>query len=157
MNIYVIAVGQRLPRWIREGYQEYARRLPRQCSLHLVEIAPARRGKSGHHTQWQQDECRRLLAAVPPNSKVVACDERGQSWSTEEVARRLQIWMNEGQDVVLLIGGPDGLAPLCLERATGLWSLSSLTLPHGLVRVILAEQIYRAFSLLHHHPYHRAS
>lgn len=157
MNIHVITVGQRLPSWIGEGYQDYARRLPQQCSLHLVEVATARRGKSGNPTQWQQDECRRLLAAIPANSQVIACDEHGESWTTEEVAKHLQTWMNEGRDVALLVGGPDGLAPLCLERATRKWALSALTLPHGLVRVILAEQIYRAFSLLNHHPYHRAS
>lgn len=156
MHIYVITVGQRMPHWVVEGYQDYARRLPQQCSLQLVEVATARRGKSGNSIQWQQEECNRLLAAIPSNSKVIACDEHGESWTTEKVAEHLQTWMNEGQNVVLLIGGPDGLAPACLEQAAYTWSLSALTLPHGLVRVILAEQIYRAFSFLTHHPYHRA-
>lgn len=156
MNIYMITVGQRLPKWIGEGYQDYARRLRQSCALHLLEVATARRGKSGNPAQWRQDECRRLLAAIPPNCRIIACDERGESWTTQEVAEHLQTWMNEAQDVALLVGGPDGLAPPCLARASRKWSLSSLTLPHGLVRVILAEQIYRAFSLLSHHPYHRA-
>jgi 23S rRNA (pseudouridine1915-N3)-methyltransferase len=157
MHIYIIAVGQRMPHWVAEGYQDYARRLPQQCSLHLVEIATARRGKSGNLARWQQDEGNRLLGAIPINSRVIACDQRGEAWTTDEVAKHFQAWMNEGQNVTLLIGGPDGLAPVCLEQAVCKWSLSSLTLPHGLVRVILAEQIYRAFSLLSYHPYHRSS
>lgn len=156
MNVYVIAVGQRMPSWIKEGYQDYARRLPPQCALHLLEIAAAKRGKTGSPTLWRQDESRRLLAVIPKGSTVVACDEQGKSWTTAEVARHLQDWMDEGHDVALLVGGPDGLDPACLEQAAYRWSLSFLTLPHGLVRVLLAEQIYRAFSLLKHHPYHRA-
>lgn len=156
MNVYVIAVGQRMPNWIKEGYQDYARRLPPQCALHLLEIAATKRGKTGNPTLWRQDESHRLLAVIPGGSIVVACDEQGKSWTTLEVARHLQAWRDEGQDVALLVGGPDGLDPACFERAAYRWSLSSLTLPHGLVRVLLAEQIYRAFSLLKHHPYHRA-
>jgi 23S rRNA (pseudouridine1915-N3)-methyltransferase len=157
MHLYVVAVGQRMPNWVVEGYQDYARRLPPHCSLHLVEVASARRSKKGNPSRWRQEESHRLLAAIPNHSRVIACDEKGEAWTTKEVAMRLQAWMHAGQDVALLIGGPDGLAPVCLERATHRWSFSSLTLPHGLVRVILAEQIYRAFSLLNHHPYHRAS
>jgi 23S rRNA (pseudouridine1915-N3)-methyltransferase len=156
MHLYVVAVGQRMPRWVVEGYQEYTRRLPSKCPLHLIEVAAARRSKAGNPLCWQQEEGHRLLAAIPNPSRVIACDEKGETWTTEEVALNLQAWMNAGQNITLLIGGPDGLAPACLERAARRWSLSPLTLPHGLVRVILAEQIYRAFSLLNHHPYHRA-
>lgn len=157
MDIYVIAVGRRMPNWVAEGYREYARRLPRQCALHLIEIAAAKRRKTGHSTRWKQEEQRRLLAAIPANSIVVACHEQGELWSTPELAKRLQSWTSEGRDVALLVGGPDGLDSICLERAAYRWSLSPLTLPHGLVRVLLAEQIYRAFSLTSRHPYHRAS
>ncbi len=157
MNIRVIAVGQRMPSWVTQGYQDYARRLPRQCALQLVEIAATKRRKTGNSTRWRQDEQHRLLAAIPSGSFVIACDEKGESWTTAEVAKQLQAWMDGGQDITLLVGGPDGLDPVCLERAACKWSLSPLTLPHGLVRVLLAEQIYRAFSLISHHPYHRAS
>lgn len=156
MDIHVIAVGQRMPNWVVEGYREYARRLPRQCALHLVEIAATKRRKTGNPSRWKRDERQRLLAAIPTDSLVVACEGQGESWTTAEIAKRLQNWMNEGQDVALLVGGPDGLDPACLERAACRWSLSPLTLPHGLVRVLLAEQIYRAFSLINRHPYHRA-
>lgn len=157
MRIYIIAVGQRMPHWIAEGYHHYARRLPQHCSLHLVEIATARRGKSGNSIKWQQEESDRLLEAIPTNSKIIACDQRGEAWTTDKVAKYFQVWMGEGQNIALLVGGPDGLAPACLDRATRKWSLSALTLPHNLVRVILAEQIYRAFSLLSYHPYHRGN
>jgi 23S rRNA (pseudouridine1915-N3)-methyltransferase len=155
MRIHVISVGRRMPEWVEAGYQEYARRLPPECALHLIEVEPMRRGKAGGADLAREDEAERLLKAIPRGAAVIALDGRGEPWSTEEVARHLSQWLGSGRDQALLVGGPDGLAPTCLERADQRWSLSRLTFPHPLVRVILAEQIYRAWSLLRGHPYHR--
>lgn len=156
MHIHLLAVGNRMPRWVTEGYQEYARRLPPECALRLTEIAPAPRGKHPEVPKILREECVRLLSALPHGSRAIALDVRGHGWTTEQLAVQLTGWMRDGRDVALLVGGPDGLAPECLARAEGRWSLSPLTLPHPLVRVVLAEQLYRACSLLKGHPYHRA-
>lgn len=156
MRIQLIAVGEKMPAWVTQGYQEYAKRLPPECRLQLVEIPPGRRGKNRDTARAMRDEGARMLAALPKSSRVLALDVRGQSWSTERLAGQLEGWMAGGRDVSLLVGGPEGLAPECLARAEQRWSLGPLTLPHPLVRVVLAEQIYRAWSLLRNHPYHRA-
>lgn len=156
MQINLIAVGTKMPGWVDTGYREYARRLPRECSLVLNEIALARRGKSQPVERAVNDEGKRMLAAVSDRQQVVALDVNGQSWSTEQLAERLDDWLQDGRDISLLVGGPDGLADACLQRAGQRWSLSPLTLPHPLVRVLLAEQLYRAWSLRSGHPYHRA-
>ena len=145
-----------MPDWVEKGYAEYAGRLPRECALHLLEISAGKRGSHGDLARIVRTEGERLLAAVPTGSRLIALDERGQEWNTVELAEQLSGWLQEGRDVSLLIGGPDGLDAACRERAERRWSLSRLTLPHPLVRVIVAEQLYRAWSLLHHHPYHRA-
>ena len=155
MQIQLISVGVRMPAWVKGGFMEYARRLPQECQLILREITPARRGKSANVAQWRGDEGARILAAVSENARVVALDVNGKLWTTHQLAETLQRRMNSGDRVSLLVGGPDGLSPPCLARADETWSLSPLTFPHPLVRVIVAEQIYRAWSLLHHHPYHR--
>ncbi|RMG28343.1 MAG: 23S rRNA (pseudouridine(1915)-N(3))-methyltransferase RlmH [Gammaproteobacteria bacterium] len=155
MRIRLISVGRRMPRWVEEGYREYARRLPPECALELVEIPPGRRQKGTDATRAVAEEGARMLAAVPPRARVVALDVGGETWDTPALAERLQAWMAQGRPPCLLVGGPDGLAPACLERAEVRWSLSPLTFPHPLVRVILAEQLYRAWSLLAGHPYHR--
>jgi 23S rRNA (pseudouridine1915-N3)-methyltransferase len=155
MRLLLIAVGGRVPSWVAEGYAEYARRLPAESSLELVEVAAGRRGKNSDLRRIVADEGARMIAAVPRGARIVALDERGLQWSTVELATEMQRWRNDGEDVALLIGGPDGLAPDCRARAHRLWSLSSLTLPHALVRVIVAEQLYRAWSLVVGHPYHR--
>ena len=156
MKIHLLAVGARMPEWVGKGYAEYAGRLPRECALNLLEIPAGRRGSHADVARIVRAEGERLLAAVPTGSRLIALDERGQQWSTVELAERLSGWLREGRDVSLLIGGPDGLDAACRARADMLWSLSRLTLPHPLVRVVVAEQLYRARSLLHHHPYHRA-
>lgn len=156
MNIHLISAGNRTPRWVQEGYQEYARRLPVECALKLVEIALGHRGKGADIRRAVRQEGERMLQAIPRNCRVVALDVEGSSWSTERLAGQLDNWMGEGGDVSLLVGGPEGLSKECLQRADGRWSLSPLTLPHPLVRVVVAEQIYRAWSILHHRPYHRA-
>ncbi|KRT53713.1 23S rRNA (pseudouridine(1915)-N(3))-methyltransferase RlmH [endosymbiont of Ridgeia piscesae] len=156
MNIYLIAVGNRMPRWVDEGYQEYARRLPGECALKLVEIAPGHRGKGADIRRTLRDEGERMLKAIPKGCRVVALEVGGRSWSTEALSQQMESWMADGRDLALLVGGPEGLAPACQACAEQRWSLSALTLPHPLVRVLLAEQLYRGWSLLRNHPYHRA-
>lgn len=156
MKIHLLAVGARMPTWVQTAYAEYAARLPREWPLHLREIPLGQRKSGADPGRAMQVEGERLLAAAPAGSRLIVLDERGQQWSTAELAEQLAGWRQEGRDLSLLIGGPDGLAAACRERAERLWSLSRLTLPHLLVRVVVAEQLYRAWSLLQHHPYHRA-
>ena len=155
MQIHLIAVGTRMPHWVRSGYDEYARRLPRECCLKLVEIPLSKRRKTQSAGKNRQEEGRAMLAAIPEQATVIALDVQGKAWSTESLATRLQEWLQSGRDIALLVGGPDGLADECLSRADLRWSLSALTLPHALVRVLLAEQLYRAWTVLQGHPYHR--
>jgi 23S rRNA (pseudouridine1915-N3)-methyltransferase len=156
LKIHLLAVGLRMPDWVQAGYREYATRLPRECALQINEIPAGKRSSNADLPRIIRSEGERLLAAVPSGSCVIALDERGQAWSTAELAERLAGWLQGGRDVSLLVGGPDGLDPACRERAEDIWSLSRLTLPHPLVRIVVAEQLYRAWSLLHRHPYHRA-
>jgi len=156
MNIRLIAVGEKMPRWIQEGYDEYARRLGGEVMLELVEIPARHRGKNPDITRILRDEGRKMLDAVPKGSRLVALDVQGRAWSTEALSGELDRWMADGRDLALLIGGPEGLSPECLQAAEQKWSLSPLTLPHPLVRVVVAEALYRAWSLLRNHPYHRA-
>jgi 23S rRNA (pseudouridine1915-N3)-methyltransferase len=155
MRIHLIAVGNRMPAWVNEGYREYAQRLPPECALHLQEIAPGRRGKGADLERIRSDEGARMLAALPRAVHVVALDVAGSSWSTEALSRQLAHWLQGGRDLALLVGGPEGLSEECRSRADQSWSLSPLTLPHPLVRVVVAEQLYRAWSVLQGHPYHR--
>jgi 23S rRNA (pseudouridine1915-N3)-methyltransferase len=156
MRIHLVAVGTRMPAWVTAGYTEYARRLPHECSLQLVEIPVSKRRKSLPAARAMQEEGQLMLAAIPAGCLVIALDVTGKAWSTEGLAERLQHWMAGGRDVALLVGGPDGLAPECLARSDMTWSLSALTFPHALVRIILAEQLYRAWSINAGHPYHRS-
>ena len=156
MRIHLIAVGTRMPAWVVEAYREYAKRLPRECTLQLVEIPLSKRRKSLSPEQAAGEEGQQMLAALPKDCTVVALDVLGKSWSTEALAVRLQGWLGSGRDVALLVGGPDGLSAACLARADLKWSLSSLTYPHSLVRVVLAEQLYRAWTINAGHPYHRS-
>lgn len=156
MKLNLLAVGNKMPAWVTDGYLEYAKRLPRECSLNLQEVSPAKRGKSGSEGQWMREEGDRILAQIPDNHRVVALDVKGKAWSTEQLAEQLKNWLADGRDVSLVVGGPDGLDPRCLQRADQTWSLSALTLPHPLVRIVMAEQLYRAWTVLQNHPYHRA-
>ena len=160
MRIRLLSVGRRMPGWVNEGFAEYAKRLPAECALELVEIEPGRRGRGNASAadldRIRRDEGERLLKALPDGALAVALDVRGRPWSTEQLAGQLTGWLGGGRDVALLVGGPDGLADTCLARAEQRWSLSPLTFPHPLVRVILAEQLYRAWSITKGHPYHRA-
>ncbi|MEE9254182.1 MAG: 23S rRNA (pseudouridine(1915)-N(3))-methyltransferase RlmH [Pseudomonadales bacterium] len=150
MRIRLLGVGTRMPSWVRDGFHEYTKRLPRGNRLELVEIplGDRRKGALAH-------EGRRMLDAVGKEDTLIALDERGERWSTRELAERLEHWRAQGRDVSLLVGGPDGLHQSCLEGAHETWSLSPLTFPHYLVRVLVAEQIYRAWSVVTRHPYHR--
>lgn len=155
MRVRVIAVGQRAPAWIQQGWSEYAVRLQSSLKLQLVELPYGRRAAGADAARAIAGESQRILAAVKPADFVVALDERGREMSTRECADWLALRMREGADIALLIGGPDGLGEDVLARAQSRWSLSKLTFPHALVRVLLAEQLYRAHSLLTNHPYHR--
>ena len=156
MQIHLIAVGSKMPAWVTQGYQEFARRMPAECRLNLIEIAAGKRGKNADVVRLTQEEGEKMLAAIPKGAYVIAMEVGGKDWSTEQLSGQLDNWLHGGCDVVLLVGGPEGLAPACRARADQLWSLSPLTFPHPLVRVVLAEQLYRAWSLLKGHPYHRA-
>ena len=155
MRISVLSVGRRMPAWVDAGFGEYAKRMPRECSLNLLEIDPVNRGKGVTTARASALECHRLLKALPKGARVIALDVRGHSWDTEELTSRLRRWMMDGKDLALLVGGADGLSEDCLARAEQRWSLSPLTFPHQLVRVMLAEQMYRAWTLIQQHPYHR--
>ena len=156
MKIYLIAIGTKMPAWVTQAYQEYANRLPRDCQLILKEIPAEKRTKNSDLAKIKTKEATKLLGAIPSNCGVVALDVIGKSWSTEKLADNLQNWMMSGQDIALLVGGPEGLTNEVRQRANQLWSLSALTFPHPLVRVVLAEQLYRAWSITANHPYHRA-
>ena len=155
MNIHLIAVGQRMPGWVSEGFEEFSKRLPAECRLILQEIPAGKRGKNADLERLRRQEGEKMRAAIPRSAHVVALEVRGKPWSTEQLSRQLHQWMGGGQDIALLIGGPEGIDPELSQGADEYWSLSPLTLPHPLVRVVIAEQIYRAWSILKGHPYHR--
>jgi 23S rRNA (pseudouridine1915-N3)-methyltransferase len=155
MLIRVLAMGTRMPSWVEAGVKDYVRRLGPEVRLRIEELALGKRGANDDGVRAVADEGRRLLAAIEDDDYVVALDVKGKGFTTADLARWLNERMNAGRDVVMLIGGPDGLADACLKRADLRLSLSALTLPHALVRVVLAEQIYRALSVLKNHPYHR--
>jgi len=155
MKLRMLAVGTKMPAWIEQGYQEYAKRLPHDCALELVELAPGHRAKNTSKEKAMQQEAEALRKAIRPQDHVVALDVKGKPWSTEQLADNLSTWRMQGGDVALLIGGPDGMTADILALAQQRWSLSNLTLPHPLVRVLMAEQLYRAWSILQGHPYHK--
>ncbi len=144
-----------MPPWVTAGYEEYAGRMPPECRLSLHEIPQPALGRKVDAARLKAEEGRRLLQAIPKGCRVVALDPRGRAWDSSGLAHRLGDWLAGGRDLALLVGGPEGLSAACLERADERWSLSPLTFPHPLVRVILAEQLYRAWSILRGHPYHR--
>ena len=156
MKLRLIAAGTRMPGWVETAFEDYRKRLPPQLKLELVEIAVAHRGKNPDLARLKNLEGQSLLRALRPDDRVIALDERGEKLSTQAWSQALTQWMQDGRDIAFLIGGPDGLAPEVLQRAAARWSLSPLTLPHALVRVVVAEQLYRAWSVLSNHPYHRA-
>ncbi|MEH6626113.1 MAG: 23S rRNA (pseudouridine(1915)-N(3))-methyltransferase RlmH [Motiliproteus sp.] len=155
MRIKLITVGTRMPGWVEQGYSEYTKRMPKEMSVELLELSLGHRGKGADLTRAIQKEGDQMLAAIPASDKVIALDVKGKPWSTEQLAQQLADWQMDGGNISLLVGGPDGLDTRCLQRAERKWSLSALTLPHPLVRVLLAEQLYRAWTILKGHPYHK--
>ncbi len=155
MLIRILAIGNKMPSWVTEGYLEYAKRFTSSCFLELVEIPAEKRLKQSNIPKLIELEGNKLLSAIKPGNRVIALDVKGHSWSTPELATQMKNWHMEGRNIDLLIGGPDGLSSACLQKADIKWSLSPLTLPHPLVRILLAEQLYRAMSILQNHPYHR--
>ena len=155
MQISVLAVGTRMPDWVNAGVTEYQRRLPRQIQFAIEEIAPGRRSARGSVTAAREQEALQLNKRSAGADLIIALDERGRSWRSAELADQLRDWLQNRPRVALLIGGPDGFAPSVRDSADRRWSLSPLTMPHGLVRVVLAEQIYRAWTIVDGHPYHR--
>ena len=155
MKFLVASVGHKMPEWISAGFNEYAKRMPREAKTELLEIKPESRTSGKTTTQIMEAEAQRIKSALPANCLRIALDERGANWTTRQLADRMQQWMGEGRDVAFIIGGADGLHQSVKENAQQLLALSALTLPHAMVRLLLAEQLYRAHSLLHNHPYHR--
>jgi len=156
MKLRILAVGTKMPRWVDDGVKEYSKRLPRDVSLEFLEIPLGARGKNPDIAKAIKQESDSLLSAIDKKDFVVALEVKGQSWSTEVLAQKLETWQMDGHNLALLVGGPDGLSDACRARANQMWSLSALTLPHPIVRVILAEQLYRAWTITQNHPYHRS-
>jgi 23S rRNA (pseudouridine1915-N3)-methyltransferase len=155
MKLLVVAVGARMPGWIDEAFEEYARRMPRGMKTELIEIRPEPRSGGKSNEQLMAAEAARIERAVPRGAFRVALDELGQEMTTAGLARWLDSRRRDGGDLAFLIGGADGLAPELKRSAGATLRLSAMTLPHGLARVVLAEQLYRAASILENHPYHR--
>ena len=156
MKIYVIAVGAKMPDWVNTAWDDYVKRLPPDWSVVLKEIKPEPRTTGKTVPQMMAAEAKRIEAAIPGDALRVALDERGKDLSTQKFSETLQAWQNTSQAIAILIGGPDGLDPELKAACTHLLRLSSMTMPHPLVRVVLIEQIYRGWSILVNHPYHRA-
>lgn len=155
MKIRILTISHKAPAWLQEGFLEYAKRLPATCALELVEIAAEKRGNSADIAKITEREGEKLLAHIKPNDLVIALDVKGKMWSTEQLAENMKAWLQEGRNIDLLIGGADGLSKACLQKASIHWSLSALTFPHLFVRLMIAEQVYRAYTILQQHPYHR--
>jgi 23S rRNA (pseudouridine1915-N3)-methyltransferase len=155
VKLRLVAVGAKSPGWVAAGFKDYARRMPRECALELIEVAPANR-KGWPAERVIADEGERMLARLGTSDRVIALEVAGRACSTEQLANKLDHWRMSGGDVSFLIGGADGLGDSCVARADESISLSTMTFPHQLVRVMLAEQLYRAWTVLHGHPYHRA-
>ena len=156
MRLRVLAVGHKMPAWVDQGVEEYARRMPREMPVQWLDIPPAKRG-SATPEQYREQEAEAIKSQLKGKDYVVALDIAGKGVSTELIAKRFDRWQMQGDQVSIVIGGPDGLHPQILKCAKERWSLGQITLPHPLVRVILAEQLYRAWSVQAGHPYHRGS
>ena len=156
MHIHLIAVGQKMPAWVDQACADFLKRLPRELQLNTTEVPLLKRGKNPDIQRIVRDESRKVLDAIPAGSSLVALDVKGSRISTEKLAITLDNWMQQGRDIAIVIGGPDGLSNELLQQADQAVSLSDMTFPHPLVRVIIVEQLYRAWSILNNHPYHRA-
>jgi len=155
MRVSLIAIGGKMPAWVEQGVAEYRKRLPPEIQYQIIELPLAKRGKTSSAEKIKEDEGKALLAQVPKGDKIIALDVLGKTMSTEKLAKSLARWQMEGDNISLLVGGPDGLSQACLQQAQERWSLSALTMPHPLVRVLFTEQLYRAWAINNNHPYHK--
>ena len=155
MDLIIAAVGTRMPNWVDEAFAEYQKRMPREARIKLLEIKPDKRDGGKTAQQVMSVEAARIEDALPKDCIRIVLDEYGKSMTSQALAKEMQVWLSAGRNVALIIGGADGLAPEIKASADLIWALSPLTWPHGMVRVLLAEQLYRAHSILHNHPYHR--
>ncbi|QFI39008.1 23S rRNA (pseudouridine(1915)-N(3))-methyltransferase RlmH [Moritella marina ATCC 15381] len=155
MKIQLVAVGTKMPAWVETGYKEYTRRFPKDMPFELLEINAGKRGKNADIKRILEQEGVKTMQAIPKGNRIVTLEVTGKPWTTEQLAVELDKWKHDGRDVSLLIGGPEGLAPECIAASEQRWSLSPLTLPHPMVRVVVAEALYRAWSVTTNHPYHR--
>ncbi|HWU35304.1 MAG TPA: 23S rRNA (pseudouridine(1915)-N(3))-methyltransferase RlmH [Methylovorus sp.] len=154
MKLRILSVGHKMPDWVETACSEYLKRMPREASVEIIEIKPDKRAAGKNAEVVQEAEAKRILEAAGKDY-LIALDERGQEVTTVQLAARMETWLTSGRDIALVIGGADGLHASVKTRADWLWGLSKLTLPHGMVRVLLAEQLYRAWTVIQHHPYHR--
>jgi len=155
VRIQIVAVGTKMPAWVNTGVDEFLRRFPADLPVSFTEIAAGKRGKNADIKRILEKEGEQTLAAIPKGNRVITLEVTGKAWDTPTLATQLDAWKMDGRDVSLLIGGPEGLAPECIAMSEQKWSLSALTLPHPLVRIIVAESLYRAWSVTQNHPYHR--
>jgi 23S rRNA (pseudouridine1915-N3)-methyltransferase len=155
LKVHLIAVGKKMPEWINTGYAEFSKRMPPELQINLIEITPSTRNKSTPIQKNIKEEGARIQSAIPTNSKLIVLDEKGKNFSSIDLSKKIEGWLPMGQDISIVIGGADGIDPEIKQQADEKWSLSSFTLPHALVRVVIAEQLYRAWSILQGHPYHR--
>jgi 23S rRNA (pseudouridine1915-N3)-methyltransferase len=155
MKLRIVAVGNKMPSWVELAFADYTKRMPREARIELVEIKPEKRAGGKTVEQLQEAEMLRIRSAMPSGMREILLDERGAEMTTLELAASMKEWLQYGRDVAFVIGGADGLHPTLRQDAGSLWSLSRLTMPHGMVRVLLAEQLYRAMSVIQNHPYHR--
>lgn len=155
MKLQLIAVGTKMPDWVQTGFMDYLHRFPKDMPFELIEVPAGKRGKNADIKRILDKEGELMLAAVGKGNRIVTLDIPGERWDTPKLANQLESWKQDGRSVSLLIGGPEGLAPACKDAAIQSWSLSPLTLPHPLVRVLVAESLYRAWSITTNHPYHR--
>jgi len=155
LKIHLIAVGKKIPEWINAGFSEFSKRMPPELQINLIEITPSIRNKATPIEKNIKEEGERIQSAIPSNSKLIVLDEKGTSFNSIALSKKMESWLPMGQDITLVIGGANGIDPVIKKQANEKWSLSSFTLPHALARVLIAEQLYRAWSILQGHPYHR--
>ena len=155
MKLQLVAVGTKMPDWVQTGFNDYLHRFPKDMPFELTEVPAGKRGKNADIKRILEKEGEQMLAAVGKGNRIVTLDIPWTPWETPQLAQQLERWKQDGRNVSLLIGGPEGLAPACKAAAEQSWSLSPLTLPHPLVRVLVAESLYRAWSITTNHPYHR--
>ena len=154
-KIRIFAVGKKMPTWCLDGIKEYQNRLPQDFKVTLSEISTEKRTKNSPIEALKEKETKHLFEQIPPDTTIIALDQNGTQWDTPQLAKKLSQYQQQTQHIAFLIGGPDGMTSRYLSSAQAIWSLSKLTLPHPMVRVILFEQLYRAWSILNHHPYHK--